>query len=192
MKYAHTTIAAHMAPPEPLPMRRGDALVWLRNEAGFASSADYRPLDIWFLGGGETVHLALRSNRLPPWYDLHPTEMAGILAHRYHHEPDSPPPVEPLEGPGIWKVRAGDKLLLVLVPRPTTGVPGGMCCVFDFMDNCMVWATDADSRQPDPSFASVPISPESEAFLQPAIHAGVARANGQPPRSISMDWFLES
>lgn len=192
MKFAHSTFDSRSDTSIPLQLRRGDALVWLRNEAVFAAVGDYRPADVWFLSGGEVAQFAFESKRLPPWYELHPTEMAGILVHRYRHDPAAPPPAQPLEGPGLWKVRAGDKVLLILVPRPEMGTPQGMCCVIDFADNCLLWVLDADMHQPGLEFASVPIGPESEALLRTAIREGIARANAKPPRNIAMNWTLNS
>ena len=60
------------------PCRSGDLLIWSRVKNVFASP-DIRILDVWTMREGNFVTITNRLADLPPWFELHPTEVCGSL-----------------------------------------------------------------------------------------------------------------
>lgn len=102
-----------------LPCRNGDALMWLQ----YASMFESRPgiVDIWQFQDGECILLTSRWEDIPSWFSLHPSEVRGHYLPRMRELSDAGQAgSEIVEGPNVWRVRAGDRLVWVGLPRLNT------------------------------------------------------------------------
>ena len=97
-----------------LSARAGQYLLWLHTDflSGGREFSDWQILDFWELNDGDFITVTNRLCDLPAWFRLHPLEIAGIQAIReYEPRLDAKDyPDEPVDGPNIWRVLAGDRL----------------------------------------------------------------------------------
>ena len=120
--------------------RAGDYVLWLRMKSPFASNAKWDILDFWATNDGDTVTVTNNWDDLPVWFHLHPLEvgdsfcprMSAVLAAGY--EPD-----EPMDGPGLWRVGAGDRIVRVGVDRPDAHGHDGVLDIVSFERSALAY-----------------------------------------------------
>src|SRR4029077_3432919 len=97
--------------------RSGDYVFWARFQGIFSSSPGnyYKIADVWELRDGNFVTVTNRHADLPDWFDLYPTEVSGPLSCLWMMKrlEGGYKPKEPIEGPNIWRVFAGDRVVWV-------------------------------------------------------------------------------
>ena len=96
-------------------MSAGDYVVWVRWQNVFFPDSGVTIWDFWELREGDLVSITSNIEDLPPWFDLHPTEVAGykgclMMQKKLEsgYKPD-----EPLDGPNLWRVMTGDRLIWI-------------------------------------------------------------------------------
>jgi hypothetical protein len=117
-----------------LPIRKGDALLFCCYRGATAKpDKAFHVADIWELMDGDRVSLTNRPCDLPRWFRLHPTEVCGELVYTMMEKLDSGyQPKEIMEGPNIWRARAGDKLIWMGDSRTGYKADLGLLKIFDF------------------------------------------------------------
>lgn len=95
---------------ERLPGCGGDLLMHVRS---LPLQGELQLTDIWKLNGNTQILLTNRHQDLPYWFQMHPLETGGEALEwmRTLLEAGYEPPEDPMEGPGIWRLCSGDKLV---------------------------------------------------------------------------------
>jgi len=91
------------------------------------------------------VTITNRPSDLPVWFTLHPREvsgplviwMKGQLAKGYNVQ-------EPIEGPNIWRIFAGDRIVWVGQTRGGVHSEGGVLELLEFRENAIVYGEPFD------------------------------------------------
>lgn len=132
---------------ERLSCRAGDMLLWFRWGNPFLGGELQMP-DLWTFQDGDQVILTNRVADLPPWFTLHGDEVRSpslSLLEQFmatNHEPD-----EPMVGPNIWRVFAGDLVAWTGDARPGHGSDQGVLRIYRFTEESLVLG---DARAPGP------------------------------------------
>ncbi|MEN6478491.1 MAG: hypothetical protein ABFD20_02490 [Anaerolineales bacterium] len=120
-----------------LPCRNGDALMWLEYPSMFDAQPEI--VDIWQLHDGEYVLMTNRWEDIPSWFSLHPNEVRGHYLPRMREQINAGQAAdEVLDGPNVWRVRAGDRLVWVGSPRPNTISAEGVLGILEARDDLLV------------------------------------------------------
>lgn len=177
------------------PVSPGDYMVWVRWTDILSVTSNVKILDFWELREGDAVTITSRIDDLPPWFELHPTEVLGAVAcQRMRKKLDSGwKPGEPLDGPNLWRVRTGDYVIWLSADGPPN----------DYTSQTMiVFRTDAlayGERNIHPgdlawfmSFGA-PLEEQPGEQMKGRVHAGLdaVRKLGLP-RQIGVGWGLHS
>ena len=95
--------------------RAGDYVFWMSFQGPFApTSKQFSIMDIWEIKDGEWVTITNRFEDLPPWFELHPLETSGSLAYKMMEKLNAGyEPNEIMDGPNLWRIFAGDRLVWV-------------------------------------------------------------------------------
>ena len=117
--------------------RNSDVVVWVTSSGGLV----YRPeiVDYWRVGDGEEVLLTNRWEDLPDGFALHPTEVRGryvsrMMAEIARGEHSS----EIMDGPNIWRVKAGDRVAWVGPSRPDVPSADGVLAICEAAADVLV------------------------------------------------------
>lgn len=97
----------------------GDYLLWVATDSPFHADSEsaWTIRDFWQLRDGDSVTITNRWADLPVWFELHPLETAGQAVDEMVKKlAQGFQPSEPIDGPNIWRAKAGDRLVLVTVP----------------------------------------------------------------------------
>jgi hypothetical protein len=124
--------------------REGDYLLWVRYKGlleslGAPQEDQFGVSDFWVMKDGDWVTITNRVQDLPPWFELHPLEVAGTIVYWMMKKlNDGYQPSEPLDGPNVWRVFAGDRLVWVGPARRGVEAEDGVLGLIDFEDNALV------------------------------------------------------
>jgi hypothetical protein len=121
--------------------REGDFMLWARFHGPSApSGGEYDIADVWELRDGNHVTLTNRLADLPEGFDLHPLEVSGRLVPWMQRRLSAGhSPAEPIFGPNLWRVLAGDRVAWVGRKRPGVDSSDGVLAVVDFRVNALVY-----------------------------------------------------
>jgi hypothetical protein len=73
-----------------------------------------------------------RQEDLPPCFDLHPTEVCNSLAFKMMAKiKNGYEPGEPMDGPNIWRLRSGDRVVSVGAERAERRSLNGILSILD-------------------------------------------------------------
>lgn len=124
--------------------REGDYLLWVRYKGlleclGAPQEDQFSVSDFWVMKDGDWVTITNRVQDLPPWFELHPLEAAGTIVYWMMKKlNDGYQPSKPLDGPNVWRVFAGDRLVWVGPARREVEAEDGVLGLIDFEDNALV------------------------------------------------------
>jgi hypothetical protein len=143
--------------------------------------------DIWELRDGDFVTLTNRVADLPAGFDLHPLEVAGSLAlwmtkclnEGYKQ-------AEPIDGPNLWRVGAGDRVAWVGTSRPGVSSDDGILEVVSFRENALVYGEPVTFDEGRPTFGGLS-SPKSVGGQRLCAAGMAAVLAGGLPRNVSAD-----
>lgn len=114
---------------------------WVRCKGLFAPPGQqFGVRDVWQMKDGDYLTITNRWQDLPPWFDLHPLECSGALCDwmqkklREGYEPE-----EPVEGPNIWRLSAGDRLAWVGPFPARHSTPRMACWVLSTFGQMLSW-----------------------------------------------------
>lgn len=98
-----------------LTLSPGDYAVWVRWKNICSSQSDISILDFWEMREGDAVSITNNIEELPPWFELHPTEVSGFRACLMMQKKldTGYKPQQPVGGPNLWRVMTGDRLLWI-------------------------------------------------------------------------------
>lgn len=99
-----------------LSCRKGEYVVWVATDSLFASNtaSSWDVRDFWEMRDGDYVTITNRMVDLPGWLELHPVETAGRAAFEMAKRlKEGFKPKEIMDGPNLWRIRAGDRLVWV-------------------------------------------------------------------------------
>ena len=135
--------------------RKGDFIFWAKFQGIFSSRGnEFQIADIWQLRDGNFVTITNRHADLPEWFDLHPLEVSGRLVYWMQKRLDEGhQPQEPIDGPNIWRVLAGDRIAWVGQARDGIESAGaGVLGLLDFHNNALIYGEPFDMCQGIPGF----------------------------------------
>jgi len=130
------------------PSQAGDYVLWMRMAGPFSANPTWKILDFWACKNGDTVTITNQWDDLPPWFHLHPLEVANSLCSRMGaklaagYEPE-----DMTEGPGLWRVRAGDRLVRVGVDRADAHGNDGVLAVVSFNYSALAYGEGRQDAQ---------------------------------------------
>ena len=85
---------------------------------------------------GDTV--TNRIGDLPPWFELHPTEVSGSLAYSMLEKLKAGyEPRVPIDAGNLWRILAGDRVVWVGPDRPDAKLARGVQSLLDFGENAL-------------------------------------------------------
>lgn len=103
--------------------RNGDFIMWIRPPF---FGGQHKICDVWEMRDSDYVTITNRWADLPIWFSLHHTEAAGSNSLRMMELVErNESTKEPLDGPNIWRLFAGDRLVWVRKPsdQPVKDIP---------------------------------------------------------------------
>ena len=69
--------------------------------------------DFWVMTGGENFTITSNESDFPPGFELHPTEVSDGMTYRMERLRSGWRPGEIVTAPNIWRVKEGDRVLLL-------------------------------------------------------------------------------
>lgn len=96
------------------PCEAGDFLLWLGYPNVLAGPESIRCYDVWGMPTGSQVTITNRMEDLPDWFRLHPSEVCDRLVFKMMAKVKAGDyPEAPMDGPNIWRLKAGDRVAWV-------------------------------------------------------------------------------
>lgn len=134
--------------------REVDYVFWAGFQGIFSSQGnEYKIADIWELRDGNFITITNRPSDLPDWFDLHPLEVSGSLVGWMKKRLDEGyDPQEPIDGPNLWRVFAGDRIVWVGPNRGGVHSEDGVLGLVDFKENALVYGEPFDLAEGFPAF----------------------------------------
>ena len=171
-----------------LSVRSGDYLLWIVPDSPFDSNSEseWTIRDFWQLRDGDSVTMTNRWVDLPVWFDLHPLEVAGrAVGEMTKKLAQGFQPSEPLDGPNIWRVKAGDRLVWVTVSGSS-----GIREIFDFSSCALVLGETNREMEMDTVFGAPDDGdppPEVTSVMRKGFEAAARLGT---PRTFSPEWLF--
>jgi len=149
--------------------------------------------DLWQLADGDFATITNRYVDLPVWFDLHPLETSGLLGQRLYGGSISVDQTlgEICDGPNIWRVSVGDRLVWVGERRPGVDFDKGVLSVISFNENALVIGepiTLVDGLPGFGGFVQQEQSPESVMLCRRGLEA--VKGLGLPRQLREGNWSL--
>jgi hypothetical protein len=114
------------------PMRGGDFLLWFDFPSPFLQPEKIRCRDFWEMRDGQHILITNRWEDLPPWFELHPTEAVDSFVWKLCPDGGTiPDPGPPMQGPNLWRLQEGDRLVWLGDSRPDRESYDGILAVLD-------------------------------------------------------------
>lgn len=169
--------------------RSGDYIFWARFQGIFSSKGnEYYIADIWELRDGNFITLTNRQADLPDWFELHPYEVSGSLVWWMKKKlDDGYQPQEPMNGPNLWRVFAGDRIVWVGPRRKGVLSENGILGLADFEQNALVYGEPFDMSTGIPSFGGFDQEEPSSEGKKLCRMGWEALTKLKPPRTVSAD-----
>ncbi len=165
----------------------GDYVLWLRWKDLFASAGTVNIIDFWAMKDGDTVTITNRIGDLPPWFELHPTEVSGSLAYRMMDKLKvGYEPREAVDAGNLWRILAGDRVVWVGPDRPDAKLARGVRSLLDFGENALAIG-ESHTRHLDPLTFGALSDPE-----QPPEAVALARLGVEAVRRLGMPRVLST
>ena len=166
--------------------QRGDYLLWLRRGNPLEGRREEPTvLDVWSICNDALVTITNRWQDFPPWFDLHPLEVSGQFVPWMKERMEARDyPAEPIDGPNIWRVKGGDRVVWVGLSRSGQTCVEGVLGIVDCRAAVAVLGHDPDSPFPFMNFEQ---SPEAVALCTAGLQA--ERSLGFP-RVYDFEWRL--
>jgi hypothetical protein len=174
------------------PCRRGDFLMWLGYRDILSGPEALQCFDFWEMQAGHHITITNRLEDLPPWFELHPTEVCGSLADKMMAKlREGYKPAEPMDGPNIWRLKPGDRLAWVGVDRPERASVGGVLAIVDCRECALAIGEGQWNLLGDLAVFGAPttesMKPDDVVRCQAAVQM-VKRIG--VPRTSARDWLL--
>lgn len=120
--------------------RAGDYVMWCGFKGIFSPKGrEYSINDLWQLKDGDFITITNRQSDLPTWFELHPLEVSGSLVYWMQKKLKSGyQPGDIIDGPNIWRILTGDRLVWVGKPRPDIESNNGVLSIITFEENAII------------------------------------------------------
>jgi len=142
---------------------------------------------------GDFVTISNRTEDLPAWFTLHPTEVCNRLSYEMTMKlRNGYNPGTPIEGPNIWRPKSGDRIAWIGKKRPGMIQQGPVLSIIDFRECALVVGESVRALSMDEfatygSLSKPKQTPEELAACNEAVK--IARQMGVP-RTFSPEWKL--
>ena len=170
--------------------RSGDYVLWASYRGLLSNPGNqYNLTDAWALREGNFVTITNRRSDLPDGFDLHPSEVSGQLVEwmmrrlNAGYEPD-----DPIDGPNLWRVRAGDRVAWVGDPREGIDGDGPVLGLLTFNVDALVYGERLDISCGFGWFEEKDESVESKRLIEEGWKA--IRSLGTPHTVAGDSWAL--
>lgn len=168
--------------------RAGEFALWVSTDSPLTSHhlSGWSIREFWQMRDGDFLTITNRSEDLPVWFDLHPLEVANREVRKMSRRIDAGyNPQEAMDGPNIWRARAGDTLVLVTTQSLQSPVREILA-----LRACVLVVGETTNPSPESFFGAPsgdkPTATDTEAF---AMRAGFeAAAALGAPRTWSPEW----
>ena len=141
-------------------------------------------MDFWQLDDGDHVLITNRFADIPPWFELHPLETQYAIAREMTKKLDAGyQPTDPIVGPNIWRVMAGDRLAWVADHKSGKAVGENVKGIISFEENALVLGNS--DRNPDP-LHWMQVNRTDEGIASCRLGASAALSLGAP-RTVAVD-----
>ena len=172
--------------------REGDLMVWLKAPSLMQADADFSVVDFWYMRDGQHVLVSNRPVDFPDWFTLHRTEVSGVEAARLMERLNEGfAPGAPVNGPNVWRVCAGDRVVWVGRRNDSSADANGVLAILDCTRNILVAGEGLrDNLEESIGFGALPTERPTEEQGR-LIHAGVAAATARgAPRHLATEWLI--
>jgi hypothetical protein len=165
-----TTIKSHVS--------ARDYVLWARWNDVPESGGKVKLLDFWELKDGDAVTITNCIADLPPWFELHPSEMSHQVSTLQEQDEDAPLPAEPSEGPNLWRARTGDRM--VWLCGRATPASRSVQALLEFSVNAFVFGEPRQPWQDVIEFMpfGAPSAPSPTDEVTALVRAGLAAVMG--------------
>jgi hypothetical protein len=162
--------------------RGGEFVLWMGTnsfpDSDRASAWTIR--DFWQMRDGDFVTVTNRWTDLPPWFELHPSEVAGSAVFKIMKRLEAGyQPKESMYAPTIWRVKAGDRLVWVSSERPSEPVREIMvfetCALASGENSTLGFDWSIHFAEPDEKDLSPAAAAAMRAGFKAAVGLGVPR-----------------
>jgi len=172
-----------------LSFRTGDFLIHSRIEDIFTNKLSI--IDIWELKDKQSAILTNRVEDLPNWFLLHPSEVRNLLAYKMLDKFNRGEyPSEPIDGPNIWRARAGDRIIWIGNRRPDIESVDGILKIFNFRECALIIGEPGDSMTDLIGFGGISENEDTKVKMEQVRNAISIIKEMGCPQSISVDWSL--
>jgi hypothetical protein len=168
-------------------------MLWAKSLGmGAAPERPYSIADIWQMRDGDFITLTNRVVDLPAGFSLHPMEISGaLLAQMCEGLANRDPLDEPIDGPNLWRVRAGDRVAWMGKPRAGASGDGNVLGIVTFRTDALVYGEPVRMTHGWPTFGVLSEPPLTDgpglcrAGFEAILKAGL-------PRELALDlqWRL--
>ena len=171
------------------PSQVGDYVLWMRAEDPFSANPKWTILDFWACKNGDTVTITNQWDDLPPWFHLHPLEVANSLCSRMGAKLAAGyKPEEVTDGPGLWRVRGGDRLVRVGADRADAHGNDGVLAIVSFDYSALVYGEGGKGALE--LIFGVPKADAPPQDVQRCRAGYVAGVREGGPRCLDLEWRL--
>jgi hypothetical protein len=169
------------------PCQQGDYLLWFRRDPINSPQHEAQIIDVWSIPNRASVTITNRWQDFPGWFDLHPNEVCNSLLGwmKLRIEARDHYPEEPIDGPNIWRVRAGDRIVWVGPARVGQASIDGVLGILDCREAVAVLGDHPDGPL---AFMDFEQSPSAVALGRAAVEA--ERSLGDPRVVDTAEWRL--
>lgn len=170
-----------------LPLKAGDYLLWVATDSPFTSDSEsgWTIRDFWQLRNGDLVTITNKWADVPEWFDLHPLEVAGEAVSEMQKKLNQGfKPVETMDGPNIWRIKAGDRVVWIRVPTNEV--------VVSTFSNCALALGESSNQGEDVVLIfGAPEGDEPPPSVTSAMRKGFqAAVSLGTPQTISEEWLF--
>jgi len=174
--------------------RTGDFIFWFAWKSIFADVDQSITIrDIWEMKDGDFVTITNRIEDLPEWFALHPTEVCNTLVYQTIDAFNRGEyPDEPIEGPNIWRLKAGDRLVWATSPGKYSSRERSNLSILSFRTSALVIGENVRVKSCDDviTFGALTKPAEESEGIALAREALKRIKEMGVPREFALEWRL--
>jgi hypothetical protein len=173
-----------------LSFRKGDFLLHIRYNNMYSDSLSI--IDVWELNDRQFATVTNRYEDLPEWFQLHPTEVCGILVDLLLDKFNRGDyPAKPIDGPNVWRIKSGDYLIWLGASRSDMSSNEGILKIYSFSQNALLVGEPVPSKiEQLLQFGALTNEYDDEKVNQSRNAINIVKQLGKP-RRVNIDWQLE-
>ncbi len=168
--------------------RAGEYVLWVGTDTFLTADheSSWKIRDFWQMRDADFLTITNRWPDLPVWFELNPLEVANRAVWEMQKRLGAGyKPKEPMDGPNIWRVKAGDRLVWVSLQHPSKPVRE----ILTFEDCALVLGENSNPTFNATIFFGAPEGKELPPPAASAMRAGFKAAAGLGvPRTFAEEW----